>query len=324
MEGSSDSAWQESDSSRALNTSGVSNRNPRLRHVERVGVSVDTSYDFGFIKESDRVVLAHSDPLRNQGGLSGVCEDDAAMDPFVRAIEWGDVSLRHWLDRPKRSVDVFECLHIFRQIVEIVNVAHSQGIVVHNVRPSCFVMSSFNHVSFIESASCSDSGSDSFEEGLNSQNLEVKDLSYPLPHDMLQQRRRLRSEELQPVITQKNALSEVSCMQSSSVCGTHVTLVKETDENKILDTTNMEQVEEKRQPFPMKQILLMETNWYTSPEEVAGAPVSCASDIYQLGVLLFEVCKKDAASFSTLLNLYSVGYSKLCFSCCFGFLCTLM
>ncbi|XP_044495421.1 protein SPA1-RELATED 3-like isoform X2 [Mangifera indica] len=289
MEGSSDSAWQESDSSRALNTSGISNRNLRLCHAERVGVSVDTSHDFGCIKESDSVVLAHSDPLRNQCDISGICEDDAATDPFVSAIEWGDVSLRQWLDRPKRSVDVFECLHIFRQIVEIVNVAHSQGIVVHNVQPSCFVMSAVNRVSFIESASCSDSGSDSFEEGLNSQNLEVKDLSYPLPFDMFQQRRRLRSEELLPVTTQRNDLSEASFMQSSSVYGTHVTSVKETEENKISDAMNIEQVEEKRHAFPMKQVLLMETNWYTSPEEVAGAPVSFASDIYRLGVLLFEL-----------------------------------
>ncbi|XP_044474154.1 protein SPA1-RELATED 3-like isoform X2 [Mangifera indica] len=284
MEGSSDSAWQESVSSRALNTSG-----PILRHVEGVGVSADTSHDFEFMKEGDWVVVAHSDSLRNQGDLSGVREDNTAIDPFVHAKEWGDASLRQWLDRPKRVLDAFECLHIFRQIVEIVNIAHSEGIVVHNVRPSCFVMSSINHVSFVESASCSDSGSDSSEEGFNSQNLEVKDLSYPLPHDMLWQRGRLRSEEIQPLTTQRNALSEASCIQSSSMYGTHVTLVKETEENKILDTTNMEQVEEKRQPFPMKQILLMETNWYTSPEEIAGAPVSCASDIYQLGVLLFEL-----------------------------------
>ncbi|KAK1368578.1 hypothetical protein POM88_034670 [Heracleum sosnowskyi] len=33
----------------------------------------------------------------------------------------------------------------------------------------------------------------------------------------------------------------------------------------------------------------METNWYTSPEEVTGAPSSWASDIYRLGVLLFEL-----------------------------------
>ncbi|KAL5802871.1 hypothetical protein ACOSQ3_031325 [Xanthoceras sorbifolium] len=289
MEGSSDSAWEESESSRGLNTSGVSDRNPRLGHVERIRVLDDTSHDFELRKESDRALLGHSDHLRNQGGLSGVCEDEAAVDPFVRAIEWGDVSLRQWLDKPQRSIDVFECLHIFRQIVEIVNVAHSQGIVVHNVQPSCFVMSSFNHVSFIESASCSDSGSDSFEEGSNSQNMEVKDLSSPLPHEILQRRSRLGAEDIQPVTTATNVLSEASCMQSGSAYQMQVTLIEGTEENKILDRSNVAQVEEREQPFPMKQILLMESNWYTSPEEIEGAPVSCASDIYRLGILLFEL-----------------------------------
>lgn len=144
-------------------------------------------------------------------------------DTIVRGLECEDVSLRQWLDNPERSVDAFECFHVFRQIVEIVNVAHSQGIVVHNVRPSCFVMSSFNHVSFIESASCSDSGSDeeyAREIGSSSSRLEVV----------------------------------------------------------------------KKQPFPMKQILAMEMSWYTSPEEDIGSSSStCASDVYRLGVLLFEV-----------------------------------
>nr|POE88882.1 protein spa1-related 3 [Quercus suber] len=156
MEGSSESAWQESDSSRGLNSSSVSDRNRRVLSANRIGLSGDTSNDSVFRKERSRVVLAHTDHhLKNQGGLSGVCEDEVAVDPFVRAIKWGDVSLRQWLDKPERTVDGFECLHIFRQIVEI--------------------------------------------------------------------------------------------------------------------------------------ILLMETNWYTSPEEVAGSPSSCASDIYRLGVLLFEL-----------------------------------
>nr|KYP58861.1 Protein SPA1-RELATED 3 [Cajanus cajan] len=190
MEGSSGSAFQNSNSSRALNSSGVSDRNQRL-HLE--------------------------------------------VDPFVCAVEWGDISLRQWLDKPERSVDAFECLHIFRQIVEIVSVAHSQGVVVHNVRPSCFVMSSFNHISFIESASCSDTGSDSLGEGLNNQGGE------------------------------------------------------ETEENKMKDRRKDEEVDGKKQSFPMKQILLMEMSWYTSPEEVAGESSSCASDVYRLGVLLFEL-----------------------------------
>lgn len=66
-------------------------------------------------------------------------------------------------------------------------------------------------------------------------------------------------------------------------------MMEETGDNKVRAGSKVEQAEGKAQPFPMKQILIMETSWYTSPEEVAGSPSSCASDIYQLGVLLFEV-----------------------------------
>lgn len=283
MEGSSESAWQKSDSFRGFST--VSNRNTR-----------SASHDSGFRKETNTVVLARQNLENQAASFSGVCEDEVSVDPFVRTIEWSEVSLRQWLDKPERSVDEFECLHIFRQIIEIVNMAHSQGIVVHNVRPSCFVMSSFNHVSFIESASCSDSGSDSFDDGLNGQTVDNKSSSSSLPNEMCQQRSRLESEHFHPVSTPTNTLSEASCMQNSSVYAADVALGEETEENKIRDTRNVEQEEERKQPFPMKQILLMESSWYTSPEEVDGSPGTCDSDIYRLGVLLFEVCNENTAS----------------------------
>ncbi|KAL9996346.1 putative protein kinase PEK-PEK family transcription factor WD40-like family [Helianthus debilis subsp. tardiflorus] len=146
-----------------------------------------------------------------------------------------DVSLRQWLDNANRVVDALECLHIFMQVVKIVNSAHSQGVVLHNNRPSCFVMSSFNHVSFIESASCSDSGSDSYQDVTSSN-------------------------------VSHNKVSEIDWVEP-----------------------NGKQTEEKEDRFPMKKILQMETNWYTSPEEAADGPSSCASDVYRLGILLFEL-----------------------------------
>lgn len=305
MEGSSDSARKKSSSSRELNSSRVSNPDLQLRHggggsgSGRTGLSSDVVlHDSSYNRkgrDDNRVLVAHTEYAQTHGGLSGVCEDEVTVNPFVRAVEWGDVSLRQWLDKPDRSVDVFECLHIFRQIVEIVNVAHSQGIVVHNVRPSCFVMSSFNHVSFIESASCSDSGSDTHEDGLNSPTVEVKDSSSPLPGDLHQQRSNTGSEDLRPILASTNALSETSCMQSSSTYAVREYLVVETDENRNKDRRSTE-VDEKKQPFPMKQVLLMESNWYTSPEEASGGPYSCASDIYSLGVLLFEVCNVNFTS----------------------------
>ncbi|KAF3442900.1 hypothetical protein FNV43_RR16818 [Rhamnella rubrinervis] len=281
MEGSSESACQKSNSSRGLNTSRVSNHNLRLLHAGRIALSGEALHDSGFRNHKDSGLFAHSDQFHNQGGLSGVCEDELAVDPFVRAIEWGDVSLRQWLDKPERPVDAFECLHIFRQIVEIVNVAHSQGIVVHNIRPSCFVMSSFNHVSFIESASCSDSGSDTIEDGLNSPSMEVKNSASPLPGDLHQQRSNMDAAPT-------NDLSETSCMQSSSIYAAQESLLVEEAEDRTKGR-RVAEVEDKKQSFPMKQVLLMETNWYTSPEEAAGGTSSRASDIYRLGVLLFEL-----------------------------------
>lgn len=260
MDGSSESGWQRSDGSRGLNSSGVSDRNPRLIGADPTRFPGDTAHD----------------------GLSSVFEDGIG-EAVGRAIECSDVSLRQWLDNPERAVDALECLHIFSQIVEIVNLAHSQGIVVHNVRPSCFVMSSFNRVSFIESASCSDSGSDSYEDVANSQTPEFKD-----PHELNRSESQLGIEDSQPEVNPRNTqqmVSETSCLQSNS------------DVHVSLEASNVDQAEEKEHPFPMKQILLMETAWYTSPEEVDGAPSSCASDIYRLGVLLFEVSFSDICWF---------------------------
>lgn len=230
MEGSSQSDRERSESSRGLNYSGVVDWSSRF-------------HDSGFVsKEWEKI--ESSDVNKDQGGPG---------------INRKDVSLRHWLDNPERTVDALECLHIFTQIVEIIKLAHTEGIAVHNVRPSCFVMSSFNRVAFIESASCSDSGSDSCEDEPN-------------------------SLQVEKIPGKDSAIaSESSCLQSSSG---HMVQTLEGTKNRQVEEHN------KKHTFPMKQILHLEINWYTSPEEVNGAPGTCASDIYRLGVLLFEVSRR--------------------------------
>lgn len=283
MEGSSDTGWPKSASSRGLDASVSSERNLRLHHASRLSLSADASRNSVFGARRglrDLAGQAPGDPFKNCLGAFGVSEDAVALDPLIRPIEWGDISLRQWLDNPERTIDAIESLHIFRQIVEIVSAAHSQGVVLNNVRPSCFVMSSFNHVSFIESASCSDSGSDSLEDGLNSQNMETKQSSPSLAHDLLEGSRSAFNEA-QPI-------TDTSCSKSRSVHSTHLAVVESTMGFETKDSGNSEKTRE-TQSFPVRELLLMETSWYTSPEEIAGAPCSCASDIYRLGVLLFEL-----------------------------------
>ncbi|KAJ0971443.1 hypothetical protein J5N97_019402 [Dioscorea zingiberensis] len=147
-----------------------------------------------------------------------------------------ELSLREWLDKPERPVDPIECLHIFKQVVEAVSLAHSQGIVIVNIRPSCFLMSSLNHISFIESASCS-SGSESFGEGSS-----------------------CRAESSPERLDQKDGIGAMK-----------------------------EDLDDATKAFPLKKVLVMEMNWYTSPEEAAEDLGTLASDIYRLGVFLFEL-----------------------------------
>ncbi|KAK4714742.1 hypothetical protein R3W88_020649 [Solanum pinnatisectum] len=276
MEGSSESGWEGSDSYRGLNSSALMDRNPRFQ-TSSIRSSNDVLRDSGFVpgrKGRERIEFPPINRLNAQGG---VAEDRLTVDRGGRGTDCSGVSLRQWLDNPERAVDALECLHIFTQIVEIVNLAHSQGIVVHNARPSCFVMSSFKRIAFIESVSCSDSVSDSSDDGLNSQTVELKDSSSVLPHES--DELGSQSSQLEKIsVKASTGLSENCCLQSSSG-----------DIIQTLEASMNRQEEEKQHTFPMKQMLLMETNWYTSPEEIAGAPSPCASDVYRLGVLLFEL-----------------------------------
>uniref|UniRef100_A0A7N0URH1 Protein kinase domain-containing protein n=1 Tax=Kalanchoe fedtschenkoi TaxID=63787 RepID=A0A7N0URH1_KALFE len=285
MNGASDSDCRNSHTARFATTS---ERNPTLPDLN-ITVSAGEACNV-----SELIILDSGGTFHQnlQVGVSGDFMDELSPNPYARAADWGDVSLRQWLDKPDRSVDVVECLHIFRQIVEIVNVAHSHGIVVQNVRPSCFVMSSFNHVSFIESASCSDSGSESPEDRLKSQTWEVMGSTATLPH--FTPRTRSRSEvdhsQLGKASVNASLSSESHCLQPSYANATSMLRSSEGSEHNVNDNKrDVEQAEDRNPPFPMKQVLLMETAWYTSPEEAAGREPSCASDIYRLGVLLFEL-----------------------------------
>ncbi|KAJ0601275.1 hypothetical protein HanIR_Chr03g0126511 [Helianthus annuus] len=106
MENLSEFGYQVSGSSRGLNSSEASNRNPRSDHDS--GIIADRT-------RQDKSVLTSAEPSQNSVRLlSRRCR--CSYSP----VEHKDVSLRQWLDERTRVVNAFECLHIFIQIVEIV------------------------------------------------------------------------------------------------------------------------------------------------------------------------------------------------------------
>ncbi|MQL92933.1 hypothetical protein Taro_025571 [Colocasia esculenta] len=301
MDGSEEeSGWERSSTSRGRNTPAWPVASGRFRLLRLANPAGGSSRDDSNRKvkdaaeaeeaEDQRPLLSCTEHLEQQRG--GFSSDQRSSGGnllrhhlgggkgFAGVEEGGELSLREWLDRPERSVDLLECLHIFRQVVEMVSLAHSQGVVVNNVRPSCFVMSTFNHVSFIESASCSSSGSDSCG---NARVSDRKDAGDPCSASPSQ------PTETAPEGALEQA-SDTSCLRSCSVHVTHTSSVERTDRRKEQDNgREVREAAERKRRFPLKQILLMEYNWYTCPEEGGGGTGSFASDVYRLGVLLFEV-----------------------------------
>lgn len=114
------------------------------------------------VKGGSRVVVgSSSDAADKNSGLLGINSKEppclavvsGRSVPKMEGETNGDLTLRQWLNRPGRVVDRLESLHIFRQILEFVNLAHKQGVILRNGRPSCFLLSSLNRVGFIDSGS---------------------------------------------------------------------------------------------------------------------------------------------------------------------------
>eukprot|EP00850_Spirogloea_muscicola_P017034 SM000142S00548 [mRNA] locus=s142:277986:283058:- [translate_table: standard] len=80
-------------------------------------------------------------------------QDNAAAEPAApppsrppaahgRKPELADdsVTLRQWLSRPERDVDHAECLHILRQVADVLAAAHRDGVPLPGLRPSRIVL----------------------------------------------------------------------------------------------------------------------------------------------------------------------------------------
>lgn len=230
-----------------------------------------SSSSLGLVRHHRRTLVREEDEFEEEEE-----EVEAAQEQVSRILSSADksgggdadVSLREWLDRPGRAVDLLECLHIFRQIAEAVGSAHGEGVVVSNVRPSCFVMSPLNSVSFIESASCSTSGSVSAS---SSDDDDAAGGSGPGPPE-----------------------------RNKSFYGP-------SSSTRLKDRREEDGADEKK-TFPLKRILLMEWSWYTSPEDADGVGRGTfAADVYRLGVLLFEVDAPWICEISILLLYVSCG-----------------
>ncbi|MCO5561797.1 hypothetical protein L7F22_015421 [Adiantum nelumboides] len=213
-------------------------------------------------------------------------------------------SLRAWLCNSSRVMDRIENLHIFKQIAEFVELAHFQGVVLRNVRPSSFILSPMSRISIIESASSRSSSSSSAESTGRGAAVTAADVEPPKVTQSVRNTASAPSLRFEmwrasgssvPMDEQRGNQNVGDRSEESTSKGLEIGKgkhVADEDEGGRSYTSSSSDHADNRvnvERFPLRELLLMESMWYKSPEELGGGTPEFSSDLYSLGVLLVEL-----------------------------------
>lgn len=216
------------------------------------------------------------------------------------------MNLRQWFMSGKNKTDKCQKLHIFKLILDLVNNFHCQHLALQDLRPSFFVIFPPSHVKYL--------GSFTPQLLVDVPNFAINQ-SVPCAMDQMRRKRKLevgkQVDEVLPLTHQK--VSEL--VKRGSWCSVfrdkfgydveaaRVARHSEVQEqcydpmvksrvnpvHEAVSAANFPTISHKNCQLPVCDILQLEEMWYTSPEGLTASDCSPLSNIYCLGVLLFEL-----------------------------------
>ncbi|KAM1397163.1 hypothetical protein ACFX2I_014771 [Malus domestica] len=194
-------------------------------------------------------------------------------------------SLREWLNTGRPKANKAECLYIFRQIVDLVDNFHSKGVALPGLRPSFFKLLPSNQVKYV---------------GL------------PVPSEMLESTKKSDISLLEnSPVRKKQRVSEntrlqwpqfstISYFMHHNVNNSHINITGLQNKSDAFGEQHPRTRHEIRTMFTSPHMHyatqqftsineLLEEKWYISPEELSEGSYTVLSNVYDLGVLLFEL-----------------------------------
>lgn len=205
------------------------------------------------------------------------------------------VNLREWLKVGLSKVNKPERLYIFKQILDLVDYSHSQGVALHGLRPTNFKLLSSNQVKFV---------GDALHDVFPSGNIVI--------------RKRAVEQGMIPIVGLYSKKPKVAYNTRSfrkwsqfpqnlglgheTGHASHANIISQHDTSNEIDEgdLNIECGSESMSCSPLVSYARehrasvaeqLEEKWYASPEELKEGSCTVLSNIYSLGVLLFEVGK---------------------------------
>lgn len=227
----------------------------------------------------------------------------ASMDAFVNPNVYQDgISLRERLKAGGTKLNKDEGLYIFKQVLDLVDFAHSQGISVQDLRPSCFKLLRPNQVVYSGASVHAQLTEYFVDQGVSKSENNQKERSSAGKNI---------SSFIDPCV-KKQKLSEDTHLKMKwpqySFKSGHKSACRNTklnaapgygddsnEEDCLMTEANNPSKYRLPQPSITSKPLLtsmsfkLEEKWYTSPEQLSEGGCTFSSNIYCLGVLLFEV-----------------------------------
>lgn len=195
------------------------------------------------------------------------------------------ISLRQWLKPWHCTASKLEKLQLFGKIVELVDFAHSQGVILQDLQPSCFMLLPSNRIKYVGSSATN-----------KMEPVVLKKLHENRPLEQVSAAFSRKGAKQQKV--DADMMSFRSSHQFSSSCAFKSNSVNRVDRHETAEqnSENMGQnncsYQTSSVAYQWKSVspyIHLEEKWYASPEELDNGVCSLSSNIYNLGVLLFEV-----------------------------------
>ncbi|XP_042394308.1 protein SUPPRESSOR OF PHYA-105 1-like [Zingiber officinale] len=225
-----------------------------------------------------------------------------------------EIILREWLKPKDQKINKVERMHIFKQIVDFVDICHSRQIILQNLRPSYFVKLPSNQVKYIGSFAPQSEIEHQDSVGRYIHHLDSR-LKRKKGSGQDNDTRQVSSVKLQKFHGLKCFSSEhPTCPSCSDFEGVDH-LEHDADNFRSSNPSNDSMVlklDRKNMhgnsSFNSQQstLLKLEESWYASPEEINDHTCSFSTNVYSLGLLLFELlccCKTWKLHSAEMLNL---------------------
>ncbi|KAL7609745.1 hypothetical protein Lser_V15G09966 [Lactuca serriola] len=216
----------------------------------------------------------------NAGLIDSKSAPDSIKETNVSHVH-DSLSLREWLKAGHNKVDKSKSLYIFKQILDLLDSSHSQGVALQTLRPSCFKLMTSNQVLYLGSPLLENNGS------------EKRQLEHDLVLGANQTSKRRKHVDNQKSFRRWPQFSMLSGngFPQDSGYGFNGESIPTRSNTHIIQCMSNNLL----RGSPTSQMVTnfgcdpLEEQWYASPEDPKGMCATSASNVYSLGVLLFEL-----------------------------------